>query len=78
MNFLKKKVKKAFQSFTADDGSDEGSGGHGGSFHSSSSGGGAEVMCLIIICIYKRNHNPSPGTRESGGAPDKHIYIYWY
>ena len=52
MNFLKKKVKKAFESFTSDDGPEEGSGGHGESFHSSSSGGGAEVIYLIIICIY--------------------------
>ena len=42
MNFLKKKVKKAFESFTADDG-DDNVGGRG----DSSSSSGAEVIKML-------------------------------
>lgn len=49
MNFLKKKVKKAFESFTADDGDD-----NLGERGDSSSSGGAEVMKLLQATPSKR------------------------
>ena len=53
MNFLKKKVQKAFESLVGDDDDSPNAESHGGSFNSSSSGGAEVIICSFIHSLIR-------------------------